>query len=187
VIRRVVAVVVAVAVLALSGCAQSYDGVLWRQMDAAEGGFVARITDLRETGATRADAVAALKRDTYWDGGTAPTSLGPTAPAVLTHGYRWESGAASFGEEIVLVVDVFASSGLRDEAPRHGDVGAAAVMAYAGPPAIYTCFSVRIRFLDDRLMDWYRPWDDPEQPCPDVLVDRLADGAQYVPIHEFDG
>ncbi|MDR6201095.1 hypothetical protein QE374_003004 [Microbacterium sp. SORGH_AS428] len=186
-IRRVVAVVVAVAVLALSGCAQSYDGVLWRQMDSAEGGFVARITTLRETGATRADAVAALKRDTYWDGGAVPASLGPTAAAVLTHGYRWEPGDASYAEEVVLVLDVFASSGLRDEAPLHGDVGTSAVMAYDGPPAVYTCFSVRIHFLDDRLASWYRPWDDSEQSCPNVLVDRLDDGAQYVPIHEFDG
>ncbi|GAA2583593.1 hypothetical protein [Microbacterium binotii] len=187
-LRRLVAIaVLGAAALALSGCTQSYDGVLRRQMDATEGGFVGRIGDLRETGASRADAVAALKQGTYWGGGAAPDSLDASAPAVLTHDYRWERGNVTYAVEDVLVLNVFASSGLRDPALPREDVDRSSGVPYAGPSGAYTCFTVRIRFLDDRLTDWYRPWDDPEQPCPEVLVDQLDDGAQYVPIHEFDG
>ncbi|WDG17008.1 hypothetical protein [Microbacterium sp. Clip185] len=187
-IRRVVAVaVLGVAAMALSGCTQSYDGVLWRQMDATEGGFVGRIGDLREAGASRADAVAVLEEGTYWAGGAAPDSLDASAPAVLTHNYRWERGDVTYAVENLLAFDVFASSGLRDPALPREDVNRSSGVPYAGPSGVYTCFTVRIRFLDDRLVSWDRPRDDTEQPCPEVLVDRLDDGAQYVPIHEFDG
>lgn len=184
--RRVgVAGLAGILVVVLTGCGADYDGVLWRQMDVAGGAVYEPFNEFGDRSAPYDDVIAAIRSDNYWSGTGTPDSLTVADAATVTYNLRAPGLDGSGDGEIAL--DAFVYSGTRDpdtprELPGGGHGG-----RYSGPTAVYTCFTIRVSFTDNRMAGWFRAWDDPELPCPDGLVAALDSGARYVPVAEFDG
>ncbi|HOA86083.1 MAG TPA: hypothetical protein PKH61_01605 [Microbacteriaceae bacterium] len=171
--------------LALTGCSAEYDGVLWRQMDAAESTFYEPFRELRDRSASSDDVIAAIQSDTYWAGRATPDALTTAEAAAVTYHLRADGLDGSGDGE--LAFDTLVYSGIRDPATPRELRGGGTGGRYSGPTAVYTCFTIRVSFTDDRMTGWLRDWADPGLPCPDSLVAALDAGARYVAVAEFDG
>lgn len=173
--------------LALVGCSPCYDSVLWLQMNSTENVLFDELISLRQTASTQAETVVGLKAaGEYWDGASVPSFMTPDAPAVITYDFRSERGKPP--HDATLSFDALIYSGPRDPNVPRQTPGSTAGGRYSGPPALYTCFTIEVGFIRDRMSDWHRSFEnDSRIPCPDALVTAIGDDAQYQPPTEFDG
>lgn len=173
--------------LALLGCAQGYDSVLWLQMDTTENLLYEELSSSREVGATRAEVSASVRSGSdFWDGVSAPTFLAAAEPAVVTFNFR--SAAGDSHEETRLTFDALIYSGLREPNGPLQKPGSGPEGRYGGPASLYTCFSIDAIFADDRMLQWFRTFDDDASAlCPPELVKALDGEAKFEQPNEFDG
>lgn len=182
--RAVIGVPLLAAALAVTGCAQGYDGVLWRQMDQQEGvawGLVAADTNADQL------LEALTADDVYWDGRGAAPDREVGAAATIIFG----ADQTSIGEfdDSVITFDVLVYSGLRPDGIPREKPGSRNGGTYLGPPALYTCYGISATFVADRVRQIGRTHDDGDDRlvCPSALVESLDDGARYERPQEFDG
>ncbi|MDR6865588.1 hypothetical protein J2Y69_000170 [Microbacterium resistens] len=174
---------IAITTSVLAGCSSGYDGVLWRQMDAAENPLYDELVEAQRLGATPAEMLASLQKETLlWDGGGAPESLRADESAVVVYGFT--PGWRGAEKNALLSFDALIFSGPRDPEIPRDEIGARGGERYTGPSAVYTCFTIEAQFTDGALRSWDRSFDP---DCPKALVDALGAGAQYERPTEFDG
>lgn len=187
-LRRIAAGgIAAVAALAMSGCASGYDSVLWRQMDRQEAEAYRLIDEAEAWAQTSAGFVADLTGSpAYWNGHTLP-AVDPEEPATFYFNVR-DSDVDEFGAPRASF-DVLVHSGARPERVPREDPGRGSGGPYAGPPSVYTCYTLVVTFAAEHVWRTHRSHDSGKDvlTCPAELVEAIADGAQYVLPTEFDG
>jgi hypothetical protein len=175
---------IVVAAAPLAACtAEKYDGVLARQVLAYKDEFGNGLT--RAPGATREQFLDDVRSDSgpipgrFWDGATDPAALGLGSGGIALYDLDEGADGAAFS--------VLIASGPRD-ADKDPFVGPDE--GYTGPSSIYTCFRYEVEFSDGLVEVWSRDdsqWEKPEAFCAPELVGTLGDGAEVVPVIEFDG
>jgi hypothetical protein len=168
--------------LGLTGCATAgYDAVLARQIFAVKDPLMSGIANAH--GIERVVFVEDVITEgggipgSYWNSESDPADLALHEGGTVLYNLRDSGNAIAF--------DVLLASGPRDAT---ADRFVSANDPYFGPAPIYTCFTIKAEFIDDRLADWSRR-DGFGMPgaCDATLVQALGPDATVEPVTEFDG
>jgi hypothetical protein len=187
-LRRITAgSITAMAVLVIAGCSSGYDSVLWRQMDRQEAEAYQLIDESESLAVSPAGFVADLRSSpTYWDGHTLP-QVDPEEPATFYYDVRGPD-VNQLGAPVVSF-DVLVHSGARPPGAPREEPGGESSGPYAGPPSVYTCYTLAVAFTAERMWQTRRSNDGGEEllSCPPELVEVIGERARYELPTDFDG